>query len=206
MNKLYSNNTFLLFKYFIRPVCIIIAIICTICLQKNGIFAAEGGMFFLLIPIFLILFTLCNIIMVSCIKQISINSNIISIDHVSGFKTTNYNINKSDINMIKAEYKLKKYFFIEPLTHNLSHQANPAELFDFYFNIILNNGTKIVLKHNVEQLEILDIFEPLTKITANIQIGTPSNISELIKRTNKLKSYTQQYNGAVWQFNAESSK
>ena len=114
MNKLYKNNSFLLFKYFIRPICIIVAIICTISLQKSGIFASEGGMFFLFIPIGLILCTLGNILMVSCIKSISIKSNILSIDHVNGFKTSNYNIKKTDISMIMAEYKLKKIFLLNP--------------------------------------------------------------------------------------------
>lgn len=204
LNQLYKNTTYQFFQYVLRPISIIIAIICSIILYQNGVFVVEGGTFFLFIPICLFLCVLGNILMVSCIKQFNIKSNIISIDHVNGFKTISYNIKKSDVNMIIAEYKLKKYFFIEPLTHRWAHISNPAELFDFYFNVVLNNGTKIKLKHNVEQLEILDIFEPLTKIISNIQISTPTNISKVIVQTNKLKSYTQQYNGAIWQFNNEN--
>ncbi len=204
MDQLYKNTTYQFFQYVLRPISIIIAIICPIILYQNSVFVDKSGTFFLFIPICLFLCVLGNILMVSCIKQLNIKQNAISIDYVNGFKTTNYNIKKSDISMIIGEYKLKKMFFIEPLTHHWSHTPNPAELFDFFLNIVLNNGTKIALKHNVEQLEILDIFEPLTKIISNIQISTPTNISKVIAQTNKLKSYTQQYNGAIWQFNNEN--
>ena len=203
MGFLYKNKTLQSFEYILRPVGIIIAVVCTTILQRSGVFAEKWGMFFLFIPIGLVLCVLGNIVMVSCIKKFNVKSNTISIDHVNGFKTTSYDIKKSDISMIVGEYKLKKYFFIESSTHHWSHTPNPAELFDFYFKIVLNSGKEIILKHNVEQFGILDIFEPLTNVVSNIQIDTPTNISRAIVQTGKLKSFSLLDGGVLWQFNGE---